>query len=178
MNGKLITTLAAALCFGAVALAAQKDTATAPGSRDEHFVKEAATGGMAEVELGRLAEQKAGSERVKSFGRKMVADHSAANDQLKALAARKQIGVDDGLNREQKATLSRLEGLSGAAFDRAYVADMVRDHEKDVEAFRRESTSGQDPDVRAFAGKTLPTLEEHLRMVRDLSHEVGTSTGN
>jgi len=172
-----------ALFACAVALSAQQrdKTTTASstaGHGDEMFVKEAAMGGMAEVELGKLAAQKATNERVKAFGQKMVSDHGSANDQLKSVAGSKQIALDTSLDAKHKATISRLQGMSGAAFDRAYIEDMTKDHEKDVAAFRRESQSGQDAEIKAFAAKTLPTLEEHLKMVRDLQREVGTSTGN
>jgi putative membrane protein len=147
-------------------------TAAAPAA-DETFVMEAAQGGMAEVELGRLAVQKASDPRVKEFGQRMVTDHSKANDNLKSLAQDKKITIPADLDAKHRATRDRLAKLSGTAFDHAYVQEMIGDHQKDVADFRKESESGLDPAVKAFAAKTLPTLEEHLKMVEDISQSAG-----
>jgi putative membrane protein len=147
---------------------------------DQGFVLEAARGGMAEVELGHLAEQKAVNDRVKQFGQRMIADHGKANSELKAIAESKDITVPMDLGDEHKATMDRLSQLSGPAFDRAYIQEMVADHTKDVVEFKKESENGKDPAVKAFAAKTLPTIEEHMKMVQDIykglgSGAVGTS---
>ncbi|HZP48635.1 MAG TPA: DUF4142 domain-containing protein [Vicinamibacterales bacterium] len=142
---------------------------------DQKFVHEAAAGGMAEVELGKLAQEKASSEEVKSFGKRMVDDHSKANDELKTLAQSKSITLPADLDAKDKALRDRLSKLSGAAFDRAYMQAMLNDHKKDVNEFRHESTSGSDPDVKSFAAKTLPTLEDHLKLAQDANKAVGTS---
>jgi putative membrane protein len=132
-------------------------------------------GGMAEVELGKLASEKASNATVKAFGQRMVADHGKAGDELKMVVASKQITLPTSIDAKHKATYDRLSGLSGAAFDRAYVTDMVADHKKDVAAFSEESTSGKDSDIKAWAAKTLPTLREHLRMIEELDKELGSS---
>jgi putative membrane protein len=143
---------------------------------DRQFVMDAAQGGMAEVELGQLATQKASSDAVKQFGQRMVTDHGKANDELKTLAQSKSITLPTDIGAKHKATKDKLEKLSGAAFDRAYMQEMVSDHRKDVSDFRKESQSGKDPDVKAWAAKTLPTLEEHLKMAQAASTSaVGTS---
>ena len=142
---------------------------------DERFVKEAATGGMAEVELGKLATDKASSGDVKKFGQRMVDDHGKANEELKTLAQNKNITLPTALDAKAKATVDRLSKLNGEAFDRAYMQEMLKDHRKDVNAFRTESTSGKDADVKAFASKTLPTLEEHLKLAQETNRAVGTS---
>lgn len=133
----------------------------------------AATGGMAEIELGRLAEKRAEKSEVKAFGEKMVADHSKAGKQLEALAEQKHVELPAKLKRAQKETLAKLSKLSGSAFDRAYVATMVMVHKKDVVAFKAEAKSGTDADVKAFAAATLPTLEEHLRIINALAAKMG-----
>jgi putative membrane protein len=97
----------------------------------------------------------------------MVDDHSKANEKLKGVASQKGIAAPSAVNAKQKATMDRLSNLSGAAFDRAYMQDMVKDHEEDVAEFQREANSGADPDVKNFASKTLPTLQEHLKMAQD-----------
>jgi putative membrane protein len=135
---------------------------------DKAFMSEAATGGMAEVELGRLAAQKAASADVKAFGQRMVRDHSKANGELKAVAAKKGVTLPTALTDEQKANKAKLEKLSGAAFDREYMAMMVEDHDKDVAAFQDKSTSANDADLRAFVSKTLPTLQEHQKLAHDI----------
>src|SRR4051812_26338967 len=151
-------------------------TANASGG-DQMFVKEAAMGGMAEVELGRLASQKASSPEVKQFGERMVADHSKANDQLKPIAQQKNIEVPTQLTGKHKAEYDRLSKLSGAQFDRAYTQLMLQDHRKDVSDFRKESTSGKDSDVKNFATQTLPTLEEHLKMVQSMASGARATSG-
>lgn len=135
---------------------------------DTEFMTEAAQGGMAEVELGRLAASKAQSPEVKNFGQKMVNDHSKANEELKALAARKNMSLPTALDEKHQALLDKLKGLSGAEFDKAYVEAMVDDHEEDVEAFKDEAENGEDADVKAWAAKTLPTLQSHLEMIKGI----------
>jgi len=171
---------AAVLVSGIAVVSAQTDhsksTKSASGSAaahaDQTFVKEAAMGGMAEVDLGKLAGDKASNDHVKAFGQRMVSDHSKANDELKSLASGKSITLPTTLDSKHKATHDRLAALSGAAFDRAYVSDMVADHKKDVAAFRHEANSGKDADVKAWAAKTLPTLEMHLKDIQDLQKEI------
>jgi putative membrane protein len=142
---------------------------------DDAWVMKVAKGGIAEVELGKLAAEKASSDAVKQFGQRMVDDHGKANDELKTLAENKKITLPTEIGPEEKALRARLMKLSGPAFDRAYMQAMVSDHEKDIGEFRTESRSGKDADVKAWAAKTLPTLEEHLKMARDASGAVGTS---
>src|SRR5213082_834387 len=115
---------------------------------DQNFVKKAAKGGLAEVELGKLATEKASSDEVKKFGQRMVDDHSKANDQLKQLASSKGIDVPSELNAKDKATKERLSKLSGEQFDRSYMQDMVKDHTKDVSEFQHESKSGKDSEIK------------------------------
>jgi len=143
---------------------------------DRKFVMEAAIGGKAEVELGQMATQKAQDARVKQFGQQMVQDHSMANQELMQLAQRKGLNVPSDLDAKHKETAARLSKLSGQAFDRAYVTEMLSDHRKDVNEFREQARNAKDPDLKAFAAKTLPTLEHHLSMVQQLSGgDTGTS---
>jgi putative membrane protein len=142
---------------------------------DQAFITEAMRGGMAEVELGKLASQKATNDKVKTFGQRMVTDHGKAGDELKSLAASKQITVPTSIDAKHQATIDKFARLSGAEFDRAYVRDMVADHKKDVAAFDREAMSGKDSDVKAWAAKTLPTLREHLRMIEEIDKEMTAS---
>jgi putative membrane protein len=120
---------------------------------------EAGPGGLAEVELGRLAAQKGQSAAVKKFGQRMVSDHSKANAELKKLATSKGITLPTEMNAEQMAEHNKLAKLSGTEFDREYMALMVEDHDKDIAAFEEEAKDGSDPDIKSFAQKTLPTLQ-------------------
>ncbi len=134
----------------------------------EGFMTEAAQGGMAEVELGKLASTKAQNASVKQFGQQMMSDHGRANNELKQLAAKKNITLPTDVGAAHKATMEKLSKLSGAEFDKEYVAEMVKDHEKDVAEFQTQSESATDSDVKAFAAKTLPTLKSHLEMIRGI----------
>jgi putative membrane protein len=157
----------AALFVGmALALAAtswaQRQT-TQSGSPDLEFILEAAQGSMGEVELGKMAAQQGTSDEVKKFGQRMVDDHGKGGDELKTIARQRGIALPSELEPKDKAMVTRLSKLHGTSFDRAYMRDMVADHKQDVAAFRQESTSGKDPEVKAWATKMLPTLEEHLK---------------
>jgi len=143
---------------------------------DVAFVKEAAIGGLAEVDLGNLAKDKAANADVKQFGERMVTDHSKANDELKEWAQKKDLTLPSDLDTKHKAVHERLSKLSGPAFDKAYMDDMVTDHVKDVAAFRKQSTGAKDPDLKAFAAKTLPTLEEHLKQAKDVQAKLKATT--
>jgi putative membrane protein len=154
---------------------AKANTTKTAKAADQTFVMKAARGGLAEVELGKLAEDKATNDQVKQFGKKMVDDHGKANDELKSLAQSKNITLPTDLSAKDKALHDRLSKLSGAAFDRAYMQAMVKDHREDVNEFRTESKSGADPEVKQWAAKTLPTLETHLKLAQDDNKAVGTS---
>lgn len=136
------------------------------------FATKAAQGGMAEVELGRLATQKASNDRVKQFGQKMVDDHSKANNDLKQAASQESIELPADTDAKHKHAMQKLSGLSGAAFDKAYMAEMVKDHVEDVKEFEKASKAPGDSPVKTFAANTLPTLKDHLQMARDLNNEV------
>jgi putative membrane protein len=128
---------------------------------DRKFVEKAAAGGMAEVRMGKLAMERATTPEVKAFGKRMVDDHSKANDELKALASKKNLAVPTDITSEDKATYERLAKMSGKDFDKAYIDAMVKDHDEDVQEFKKQSQAGADPDLKAWAGKTLQVLEQH-----------------
>ena len=151
-------------------------TATKTAVRsDNHFLANAAQGGYAEVEFGKLAKDKASSSDVKTFADRMVTDHGKANDELKDIASKKNVTWPTALDAKHKMIYDRLSKLSGAAFDRAYMQAMLKDHREDVAAFRTESKMGKDEDVKSFASKTLPTLEDHLKMAQTTTGAVATS---
>src|SRR5215216_3011772 len=148
-------------------------------SRDREFLMDAATGGLMEVELGRIAAQQGSSDAVKQFGQRMVDDHSKANTELMTLASGKGITVPTSIDDKHREDVTKLSAMSGADFDRAYSKMMLKDHEKDVSEFEKESTKGGDADIKAFATSTLPTLQEHLQMARALpGNERGGNNAN
>lgn len=172
--------------FGLLALAplcaqssqATKDQGTKKGGSanrmgaDSAFITKAAQDGLAEVKLGQLAVQKASNSDVKTFAQQMSDDHSKANDELKQIATSKNVTFPTDVDAKQQAMYDRLSKLSGAEFDRAFMQDMVTDHRATISEFRRESKSGTDPDVKAWAAKTLPTLERHLQMAESTHSKV------
>jgi putative membrane protein len=135
-------------------------------SSDKKFVEKASQGGAAEVQFGKLAEQKAQSAEVKQFGQRMVKDHSAANDKLTQLAGKKGIAPAADMDSSSKREYDKLSKLSGAQFDKEYMKTMVSDHEKDIKEFKSEAKSGKDADIKNFAESTVPTLEEHLKQAK------------
>lgn len=139
---------------------------------DNDFAKEAAQGGMAEVKLGQLAQEKGSSQAVKDFGKRMVEDHSAANEKLKTVASREKIEVPATLSKKDQKTYDQLSQLSGDAFDKAYAKDMVKDHQHDISAFKDEASGGQNAAIKGFASETLPTLQDHLKMAREMQRTV------
>jgi putative membrane protein len=136
---------------------------------DRTFMRKAAEGGKAEVELGKLAQEKAASPEVKQFGERMVNDHTKAGDELKQVAEKEGVTLPEKLDAKDAATKARLEKLSGDAFDRAYMRDMVKDHIEDVTEFRNEAKNGKDPEVKSFASQTVPTLEDHLKEAKNIA---------
>ncbi|HEX8457592.1 MAG TPA: DUF4142 domain-containing protein [Pyrinomonadaceae bacterium] len=138
-------------------------------SSDRKFAMTAAMGGMAEVELARLALTKASSDAVKQYAQKMIDDHTPNNAELMQLASTKGLTLPTAPDAKHRAMMARMEKLSGAAFDREYVMMAgSRDHQKMEKLFRDESMKGRDADLKAFAAKTLPVVQQHLQMARDL----------
>jgi putative membrane protein len=173
LNGGIVILMTGGLIFVASAQAGQSSTKIS--AADKTFAKNAAEGGIAEVELGKLATEKAGSDQVKQFGERMVNDHSKANDQLKQVAETQGITLPTEPSPMQRAEKERLSKLSGEQFDKAYMAEMLKDHKKDISEFRTESKSGQDPAVKDFATQTLPTLESHLKDAESIAPSQGVS---
>ena len=132
------------------------------------FVSEAAEGGMAEVQLAGLAIARSQNPEIKNFAQRMIDDHSKANDELRPIAASKSIILPKDLGANEKSLSDKLSKLSGAEFDKEYVKAMVEDHEKDVKAFQAQAQNGTDAEIKAFAAKTLPTLQEHLQMIQNI----------
>ena len=144
-----------------------------PMASARKFVKEAAEGSATEVALGKLAQEKGSSDAVKQFGKRMVEDHSKASEDLKHAAEMAKIPVPSETPKKARKTQDKLSKLSGVEFDRAYAKTMVSDHKEDVKAFEREARDGAVPPVKNFAAKTLPTLQEHLKLAEELYASAG-----
>ena len=151
-----------ALAIGVISLTGAveaQSTSTGQSSslsaKDKIFMKKAAKGGMMEVTMGRVAEQNAQSEDVKSFGKRMVTDHSKANDELKSIASQKGVQLPSKERSDKWAS------------DKAYMDMMVKDHEKDLAEFKEEASSGSDPDVKKFADDTAKVIQEHLDLAKE-----------
>jgi putative membrane protein len=139
---------------------------------DQRFIKDAAAGGMMEVELGKVAADKGTNDKVKQFGKRMQEDHGKANDELKKIAADKGVEIPTALEGKHKKTVDRLSKLSGGEFDRQYMRAMVDDHKEDLEKFQREADKGADPAVKQFASKHVPVLKQHLELAQTTAKEV------
>lgn len=151
------------------ALAADKFT-----MGEKSFVKEAASAGMMEVELGQYAKDKAKSQEVKDFAQRMVTDHGKANEELKSVVGNK-MKMPDKMELKHKATMDKLTKASADEFDKKYAEAMVKDHKKDVEKFRKESKKVKDPELKGWIDKTLPVLEQHLQHAREMAQKLGVN---
>jgi putative membrane protein len=138
---------------------------------DKTFVKEAAIGGMAEVGLSKVA-QKSENADVKRFADRMIADHTKANEQLTSIATGLGVDLPKTLDSEHERMREKLQTLHGKAFDDQYMQGMAEDHNKAVKLFQQEERSGHNTELKQFAHKTLPTLEEHQKMALELSRKL------
>jgi len=150
--------------------------ALAASNPDASFFKNAAEGGIAEVEAGQLAQDKGNSQPVKDFGAMMVKDHTAANEKLKTLASSKDITLPSSASVVQMASKTKLNVLSGETFDKSYVKGQIKAHRQTIALFRKEISSGQDADAKAFATATLPTVRAHLKAVTAIAADMGVTT--
>ncbi|MDB5853613.1 MAG: putative lipoprotein [Herminiimonas sp.] len=153
-----------------VLLFSSASAADAPSPKK--FLSTAMQDGLAEVKVCKLALEKSSNPAVKEFAQKMIAGHSAANEKIAALGKAKKIDLPDSPPVKDTAAYGMLKAASGATFDKAFMKHNVADHEKDVKDFTKEAGGATDPDVKAFASETLPTLQQHLKMARDLEQRV------
>jgi putative membrane protein len=167
MSRSIFAVLALALSFGAYAADKKSDSSGKASKSDASFMKEAANDSMAEIELGKVAQQKSQNADIKAFGQRMVDDHTKASEELKPIADKMGVALPtaaEGKHGKMVKDLSNRE----KNFDREYVNAMVKDHEKAVKLFEKTSKKGDSEEVRQFAAKQLPVLQEHLKMARDL----------
>jgi putative membrane protein len=145
-------------------------------SPDASFYKTAAEAGMAEVDDGNLAASKGNSQAVKDFGARMVKDHGAANDKLKSIATAQGVDLPTSASVSDMATKAKLEVLSGDTFDKSYIKSQLKAHRQAVGLFKKESSSGQDAEAKAFAAQSLPMLRSHLKAITQIAADAGIAT--
>ena len=183
---RLLSTTAAVFATGLIVMSASFAQSTPPNplgkpaarsagetlnQQEKTFVKQAALGGMAEVHLSKLA-QKSENPDVKSFADRMVLEHTGTNQQLTAIATGLGMEMPKTLDSEHERMLEKLAAMHGKAFDEQYMRAMVEDHNKAVGLFQQEERIGHNADLKQFAQKTLPTLEEHQKMALGVSHRL------
>jgi putative membrane protein len=143
---------------------------------EKDFLTNVARGGMVEVQTGNMAQQNASSEDVKRFGQQMATDHGQLGQKLQQLASNLNFRLPQDLTPDQQNLVSRLEKLSGKAFDREYMKAMIADHVKDISEFERAASQVTNVDIKQFATDALPTLREHLKMAREVAGKVGVKS--
>jgi putative membrane protein len=164
------------------AQSSQKSTARRAGTQmnDENFLRNAAEGNIAEVKFGKLAEEKGQSEEVKKFGKRMVEDHSKANEELKQIGSKEGINMPTDWSHKHAQKYDALAKLSGPEFDKAYARSMVQDHETDINEYKQASTTAKNNSLKQYFEQTLPTLESHLQEAKQMQSQVsreGVSKG-
>lgn len=142
------------------------------GAADTQFMKKAAESDAEEIQLGQLAQEKSSNPQVKSFGERMIKDHSNNDNELKALAHSQHISLPVGLLPKAKNEANGLSQLSGTKFDDAYMTYMVQEHTKDVNKFKHMAAMASDPTVKDFAKNSLPVLESHLREAKQIDQQL------
>lgn len=145
-----------------------KKTAAAANVGEQEWINKAAEGGMAEVEMGKLAAEKAKSPEVKKFGEHMVQDHSKANKKLMGIAKDKGVTPPRQLSSKHQAKMKELKQADGAKFDKMYMETQVQGHQEMIALFEKGAKTS-DADVKEFAKETLPTIKEHYQMAQSVS---------
>jgi len=139
------------------------------------FWLKAAQGGNAELELSRLAINNAEKPEVKQFAQTMLTDHSKANNEINALSTNKNVALPKTLDAKHEELRGKLSGLKGADFDKLYVSTMLQDHQEAVSLFSDAAKNEKDPDVKGWAAQTLPVLQGHLNMIKQIQANMGKS---
>ena len=139
---------------------------------DAEFSTKAAVGGMAEVELGKLALTKTSNPKIKEFATMMVNDHGKANEELMTIAKAKNITLPAVVDEEHKNKMADLEKKTGKDFDKAYTSAMVDGHKSTLKLMQDESANGKDMELKSFAGKTMPVVQTHLTMIENIDKSI------
>jgi putative membrane protein len=142
-----------------------------PTPMDRMFVSRAMQGSMAEVQLAQLTLQKSSNDQVKQFAQRMIDDHTKLNEQMKPVADQLGVKAPDQISKNDRKTIAKLQGLSGSAYDQAYIRDMVKDHKQDLSQFQTEASSGQDQTVKDAANQGSKVIAQHLQMAQQLAKD-------
>jgi putative membrane protein len=142
------------------------------GSDEQDFAKDAAAGGMMEVQLGNIAQKNSSTKAIQDFGKMMVDDHSKINDNLKGLASKKNVALPSTVTEKQQKDIDKLSKETGTEFDKDYVSMMVNDHKDDIAAFKKAGDKMKDADFKDFVIKTLPTLQKHLDAIQAIKKKM------
>jgi putative membrane protein len=161
--------LSTVCCLALCCLTASAQKAKTGPLTDQKFLDMAAQTDMLEAHLGQMAASQAGNPAVKEYAQMLVADHTTDYQQLTALAAKAGLTVPTGLDAAHNQMIAPFEKLKGAAFDTRYIHTMVAGHTEAIGVYTKESTGAQNPDLKTYAGATLPTLQKHLDSAKDLS---------
>jgi putative membrane protein len=140
---------------------------------DQQFVTKASQSGMMEVQLGELASQKATAQPVKELAAMMAKDHAKANQELEGIVGKKGLALPKEMDSKHQAKIDKLSKLSGAQFDKEYIDESIAGHKRGVSEFEKAAKSAKDPDIKAFAEKTVPTLQAHLQQAQALKKNGG-----
>jgi putative membrane protein len=143
------------------------------GSVDQKFVRMAFLGGMMEVKMGQIAVDQASNPTVRKFAKRLVDGHSRANKELMSIIEKRGLAGPQGIDSQHHDLLNKFARMRGGDFDSQFMNHMVKHHEKNIALFEKEAQDGQDPDLKAFAAKTLPTLKEHLQMAKQIVERTG-----
>ena len=165
INATSVTLGMTLLAVGLLLAVPGANAATTVSTADQGFILAAAQGCMTEVKLGELAAQKGTRDDVKAFGQMMVKDHTAINDDLKALAAQKGVTLLDSLDAKHQEMVDKMAALTGSEFDDAYIAAMIKAHKQDAKAFKAESAATTDADIKSFLDKSIPIVDAHLQHI-------------
>jgi putative membrane protein len=166
ISNSVSATLGLALMAAGILIAAPNAKGqTTVSTTDTDFILAAAQGGMTEVKLGELAARNGSRDDVKEFGRMMVKDHTVINDDLKALAAQKGVTLTETVDAKHQEKLDTMAALTGAGFDDAYIAAMIKGHKQVAKEFKAEYAATQDSDIKSFLDKSLPVVEKHLQHI-------------
>lgn len=163
-----LVSLFALSCMAFPALGAEKMMKS-----EKTFIKDAASGGMMEVQLGQMAQQKGTSQEVKDFGQRMVTDHGKANEELEGIITKKGMKMPAKMADKHKKMVDKFANLSGSDFDKKYAKEMVKDHQKDVAKFKKMSAKVKNPELKGWVDKTVPVLEQHLQQAKEMAQKLG-----
>jgi putative membrane protein len=174
MTSKYILPSLGCVLVVSLPLLAQAQTAS---NADKAFMRMAAEANMTEAHIGQMAESQGSGSQVKDFGQKLTHDHTDAYQQLAEVAAKTGSSIPKGIDVRKISVVEQLMKAKGVQFDRQFVQDEIRDHEKALAEFKREAQHGQDPEVKAYASKMIPVLEDHLHEAQALAKPTKTRSG-